>query len=116
MKKQLATPLLLITLLAVYDFLFWNEGIGINFPIFILLLIAVLICSFPHFNKVRIAIGMLFLAALAAVLVAITNTGLSKVTAFVMGGNHGRFCSPGFIAISALRYWIRYSQPGAGAT
>lgn len=86
MKKQLATPLLLITLLAVYDFLFWNEGIGINFPIFILLLIAVLICSFPHFNKVRIAIGMLLLAAIAAMLVAITNTGLSKVTALVMVG------------------------------
>ena len=59
---------------------------GINFPIFILLLIAVLVYSFPHFKKSRIAIGILLLTTIAAILVVITNTVLSKITAFVMVG------------------------------
>jgi len=107
MKKQFATPLLLITLLAVYDFLFWNEVVGVNFPIFILLLIAVLVYSFPHFKKERIPVGMSLLTVTAAVLVVITNTVLSKITAFAMVGIMVGFVHQ--VSLRSVPYAIGYT-------
>src|SRR6185295_5739556 len=83
MKTSLK-PFLPLLLLFLFDFLFWNEKVGINLLIFSIAAIAVLFYSMRHVRHHPLAWIVLTSAISASTLVAFTNTGLSVVTAFVM--------------------------------
>src|SRR5437016_2016885 len=102
MKKQFLPLLMIITLLAVYDFLFWNENIGINFPIFLILILTALFYVFPQFRKSRGRNFSTLVAFIALVFLVNTNTGFSKITAFILAGTMVAFIQQ--VSLRSLPY------------
>ncbi len=107
MKKQSLLLLMIIPLLAVYDFLFWNETIGVNFPIFLVLLLSAFFYVFPQFTKSWAANLTTVFSIIAVTLVVITNTGLSKITAFILAGTMVAFIQQ--VSLRSLPYAVSYT-------
>ncbi|RYD82938.1 MAG: DUF4173 domain-containing protein [Sphingobacteriales bacterium] len=98
MNTLKAKPLFLFIALCVYNYLFWSQNIGINLPIFSIIILLANFYFYPEARRSKPALMTAFGTLFTAVIVAWQNTNMSICMHFI-----SFFISVGFIHAESLK-------------